>query len=127
MEGFFPDWNSSMSNPSSHESPDTLLSRNQQVLRERPLAVDPLATAAESRARRHLRNFFGLVFVRAFRPDGFVFVQHEPQTGGRNVYRLTPRGTQMHLDPPFHPVPTCVVLEAFQSKIRAQLPIDAGE
>jgi len=26
-----------------------------------------------------------LVLVRAFRPNGFVFVQHEPQTGGRDV------------------------------------------
>src|SRR5258708_37519844 len=47
---------------------------NQEVLREGPFAVDPLAVAPESRAGRHLRNFFGFVFVRAFRPDGFVFV-----------------------------------------------------
>src|SRR5258706_13015011 len=73
-----------------------LLSRNQQVLRKRPFAVDPLAIAPESRASRHLWNLFGLVLVRAFRPDGLVFIQHEPQTRGRNAYRLTPRGTQMH-------------------------------
>ena len=75
----------------SHESPVTLLSRNQQVLRKRPLAVDPLPIAPESRARRELWNFAGLVLVRAFRPDRFVFVQHEPQTGRRNVHRLPAR------------------------------------
>src|SRR5216683_3383735 len=89
-----------------------LLCRNQQVLRKRPFAVDPLAIAPESCARRHLRNFLGFVFVRTFRPDGFVFVQHESQTGRRNVYRLTPRRAQMHLNPPFYPIPACVVLEA---------------
>src|SRR2546425_12355926 len=68
-----------------------LLCRNHQVLCERPFAVDPLAIATESRARRHPRNFLGFVFVRTLRPDGFVFVQHEPQTRGRNVYGLTPR------------------------------------
>src|SRR6266567_6879280 len=47
------------------------LFRNQQILRKRPLAIDPLRVAAKSRARRHLRNFFGLVFVRDFRPDRF--------------------------------------------------------
>src|SRR5690349_18420463 len=52
---------------------------NQQVLRERPLRVDPLPIAAESCARRHLWNFFGLVLVRAFCPDRLVFVQHDAQ------------------------------------------------
>src|SRR5260370_30940708 len=103
------------------------LSRNQQVLRKRPLAVDPLAVAPKSRARGHLRNFSGLVLVQAFRPDGFAFVQHEPQARGRNVNRLTPRGTQMHLDPPFRPLPACLVPEAAQIKIRVKLPIDPGQ
>src|SRR5882724_11544067 len=69
-------------------SQPTRLSCNQQALREGPLLVDPLAITAEARARCHLRNLFGLILVRAFRPDGFVFVQHEPQAGRRNVYRL---------------------------------------
>ena len=66
----------------------TPLPRNQQVLRERPLVVDPLSVAAKSRALCHLWNFFGLILVGALRPYGFVFVQHEPQAGRRNVYRL---------------------------------------
>src|SRR5260370_20830312 len=90
-----------------HEVPVTS-SSNQQILREGPFAVDPLPVAPESCARRHLWNFFGSVLVRALRPYGFVFVQHKPQTRGRNVYRLTPRGTQVHLDSPFDPVPACV-------------------
>src|SRR6267142_415850 len=57
----------------SHQSLRTL-SCNQQVLREGPFAVDPLAIAAESRARGHLWNFFGSVLVRAFRPNRFVFL-----------------------------------------------------
>src|SRR5260370_10758533 len=57
---------------------------NQQVLRERPFAVDPLPVAPESRARRHLWNSFGSVLVRAFLPYCFVFVQHEPQARLRN-------------------------------------------
>src|SRR5467141_725342 len=57
----------------SHQSLCTL-SCNQQVLREGPFAVDPLAIAAESRARGHLWNFFGSVLVRAFRPNRFVFL-----------------------------------------------------
>ena len=40
-----------------------LLCRNQQILREGPLKVGPLPIAAESRARRHLRNFLGLILV----------------------------------------------------------------
>src|SRR5258708_2498301 len=104
-----------------------LLSRNQQVLRKRPLAVDPLAIAPESRARRHLRNFFGFVFVRTFRPDRFVFVQHEPQTRGGNVYGLTPRGTQMHLDSPFHPVPSRGGLETAPIKVPSHLPADSRQ
>src|SRR5260370_6590420 len=51
--GFFPNWNH-------------YLFRNQQVLRKRPFTIDPLGIAAESRPRRHLLNFLGLVFVRAF-------------------------------------------------------------
>src|ERR1700746_506946 len=49
-----------------------ILSRNQQVLCERPLLVDPLPVAAESRARRHLRNLFSVVFMRALCPNRFV-------------------------------------------------------
>ena len=33
----------------------------------------------------------------------------------------------MHLDPPFHPVPACVVLEAAQIKVRAQFAVDARQ
>ncbi len=43
------------------------------------------------------------------------------------MYRLPPRGTQIHFDPPFHPVPARMVLEAAQIKIRAQLPVDARQ
>ncbi len=50
------------------------LFRHEQILSEGPLAVDPLSVAAESGALRHLWNFFSFVLVRAFRPDGFVFV-----------------------------------------------------
>src|SRR6266849_10022825 len=60
-------------------------SRNQQVLRERPFAVNPLSIATESSPRRHLRNFFCLVLVRAVCPNRFCFVRYEPQIGGRNV------------------------------------------
>src|SRR2546421_6525449 len=80
-------------------------SRNQQVLRERPLAVDPLPVAVESRTRRHPWNFFDLILVRALRPDGFIFVQHEPQAGGRNAHRLPERRAQVHFDASFHAVP----------------------
>jgi len=72
-------------------------------------------------------NFFDLILVRALRPDGFVFVQHEPQAGGRNVHRLPERGAQMHFDASLHAVPACFVLEAAQIKIRAQLPVDARQ
>src|SRR5260370_21444216 len=89
----------------SQTSPDsvevTLLFRNQQILREGPLVVDPLGIAAKSRARCHLRDFFSLVFVGAFRPDRFVFAQHDPQIGGANVDPLPPRGTQIHSRSPF--------------------------
>src|SRR5260370_39526381 len=65
----------------SQTSPDpvevTLLFRNQQILREGPLVVDPLGIAAKSRARCHLRNFLSLVFDGAFRPDRFVLAKHE--------------------------------------------------
>jgi len=54
----------------------TSLSGNQQVLRKGPFAVDSLSVAAESRARRHLRNFIGVVLVRAFYPNRFAIVQH---------------------------------------------------
>ncbi len=50
------------------------LFRHEQILSEGPFLVDPLSVAAESGALRHLRNFFSFVLVRAFRPDGFVFV-----------------------------------------------------
>src|SRR5260370_4815 len=34
---------------------------------------------------------------------------------------------QMHLDPPFHPVPARLVPEAAQIKIRSQFPVDARQ
>src|SRR5437899_4820580 len=76
----------------SHESQVmSRLFRNQQVLSEWPLGVDPLPLAAESRASRHLWDFLGLVLVRAFCPDRFIFVQHDAQVGRRNMYRLPTR------------------------------------
>src|SRR5437899_11489635 len=110
--------NSHASRRTSHRVTSHLLS-NQQILREGPLGVDPLSIAAESRARCHLWNFFGLVLVRAFCPNGFVFVHHDAQAAGRNMNRLSPRRTQMHLDAPLGEIPERLVPEAAQIKIRA--------
>src|SRR2546425_13162005 len=85
------------------------------------------SVAAESRACRHLWNFFGLIFVRTFRPDGFVFVEHESQVGSRNMHGLPASRAQMHLDPPLREIPERLVPEAAQIKIRAQLPVDARQ
>src|SRR5256885_11765339 len=46
---------------------------------------------------------------------------------GRNMNRLSPRRTQMHLDAPLGEIPERLVPEAAQIKIRAQLPVDARQ
>src|SRR5207253_4798234 len=110
----------------SHESQViSLLFRNQQVLSEWPLGVDPLPLAAESCSRRHLWDFLGLVLVRTLCPDRFIFVQHDAKARRRNVYRLPTGRAQMHFDAPLREIPERLVPEGSQIKIRAQLPVDA--
>src|SRR6266853_2126565 len=100
---------------------------NQQVLCEGPLRIDPLSLAPESCTRCHLWNFFGLVLVRTFCPDGLVFVQHDAQARSRNMNSLSPRRTQMHLDTPLGEIPERLVPETAQIKIRTQLPVDVRQ
>src|SRR5260221_228959 len=78
---------SGASNPSSQSAAFILKTKNgrctpslhhQQILRKRPLSIDPLFLAPESRPFRHLYNFRRTVLVRAFRPDCVPFVEHHP-------------------------------------------------
>src|SRR5580658_1607473 len=63
------------------------LFRDQQILSERPLLVHPLAFASEPRPLPHLRCFTNPVFVRALRPDRFIFIQRhaKPRCGYLNA------------------------------------------
>src|SRR5260370_12405984 len=99
------------------------LSRNQQVLREGPLFINPLPLAPESRPFRHSHNFLCLVLVRALRPNRFAFVEHHAHIRRRNLHALPPRRTQMHLDSPLFEIPTRLMLEARQVTIRPPLAI----
>src|SRR6202521_511038 len=98
--------------------------RNQQTFRKGPLGVHPLRVATKAVAPRHCRNIFGAVFVRAFRPDGFLFQERDaaPRAGDRDGL-LAPRA-QMHFDSLMLGVVARFVAECQEVKIRAQLSID---
>ena len=48
---------------------------DEQVFREGPFVVKPLPVTPEPCAAAHFDDFFGGVFVRAFRPDGFAYLE----------------------------------------------------
>ena len=72
--------------------------RDQQILREGPLGIEPLGVAAKAVAPRHLGNVRRAVFVRAFRPDGFILPERYGESRAGNGDVLIARRAQVHFD-----------------------------
>jgi hypothetical protein len=103
------------------------LFRDQQVLRKRPLLINPLRLAAEAGIARHLEDFFSRVFVAALRPDCLPFQEFDAHIRRRYTHRLPPLGSQMHFDAPGFAVDSGCMDELPQIKIRIEFAIDAGQ
>lgn len=65
-----------------------VLDRDEKVLGEWPLLIEPLGLAAEAGAAGHFDDFARIVFVRAFGPNGLAFLEQDTQTGGGNLNTL---------------------------------------
>src|ERR1700691_2992141 len=113
----------------AHESLglDDPLFRNQQVLREGPLLVDPLCLAAEAGGARHRKYFLRRVFVAAFGPDGFALDKLYTQFGGTNMHGLAAQGLEMHLDAASLMIDSGHMLKLREIEIGIQFAIDASQ
>src|SRR3954454_16629938 len=103
------------------------LLRHEQILRERPLLIDPLSIDPKSGTLGHGTHAFRAVLVRALRPDGFAFVEHYPQACAWNGHKLAPQRTQMHLDATVGLVPSRLVTKLLQIEVGAQFTIHARQ
>src|SRR5438552_6928635 len=101
--------------------------RDQEILRERPVCVNPLPGACKPRARRHGGNLFKPEFVAGFCPDRFPFLQAAREVGVPHTNRLSRGRAQVHLDPPFTRAISRLMPKILQHKVGMQLAVDAGE
>ena len=84
---------------------------DQKVLGKRPVRINPLGFAEESRTSSDTRNLLAAEFVAGFRPDRFPFIQRKGEVCGPNRYGLVPVRAEMHFDPTVHFLISDVVFE----------------
>src|ERR1019366_1445813 len=106
--------------------PDASL-RSEQVLRERPLLVDPLCLAAKTGVACHLEDFLRRILVATFRPDSLALQKFDPKVRRRDAYHLPPHGPQVHLDAARLVIDPCHVGELPKVKVGIEFAIDAGQ
>ncbi len=65
-----------------------LLDGDEEVLGKWPLVIDPLSVTPEAGAASHFGDFAGVVFVRAFGPDGLALFEPDAQARGGDLDEL---------------------------------------
>src|SRR3984957_9703845 len=120
----FPERKSEINRPQSWTAS---LYGEEEVLGERPFGIKPLAVAAIAGPLTHLNDFSGIVFVRAFGPDGFAFTHIETETRFANGDALPGFRLQMHFHAPLGLVVTRHMLEKRQIEIGVEVAVDARE